>query len=105
MWSSRAYHAKVLHAAGGTADAKRLFADAEERYRKSQPNNHLLYSVPGYHYCDLLLSIGESSAVSERASRTLEIMKRNDRPLDVALDTLIMVRAHMGRLLKNVTRV
>ncbi len=55
MAGSRSAHAQVLHNAGRREEAECLFADVERQQKESDPNSPLLYSMRGYHYCDLLL--------------------------------------------------
>ena len=43
-----------------------------------QPAYPLLYSLPGYRYCDLLLSKGEHAAASKRAHQTLEWVRATE---------------------------
>ncbi|WP_157640117.1 hypothetical protein [Lamprocystis purpurea] len=51
--------ADVLHQSGETAEAGRLFAEAERMQREWQPQYPLLYSVGGFRYCDWLLAPAE----------------------------------------------
>jgi tetratricopeptide (TPR) repeat protein len=92
----RVNHAHALHAAGRRNEAERLFTDAEDRQKKRQPEYPLLYSVQGYEYCDLLLVKGEWATARDRASQTLEWLKRRYWILDINLDTLTLGRAHLG---------
>ncbi len=52
-----------------------------------------MYSLRGYQYCDILLSLGRIDEVKERARETIEIAKRNNWLLDIALDKLSLGRA------------
>lgn len=47
--------AAALQAAGTAGMAVNAFAEAEGMQEESQPQYSLLYSLPGYRYCDLLL--------------------------------------------------
>jgi hypothetical protein len=87
--------ADAMYAAGQRDKAERLFADAERRQQKWQPEYPLLYSMPGYRYCDFLLTNAELAAVGDRATRALEVAKRNNRLLDIALHTLTLARASL----------
>ena len=91
--------ADAMYAAGQRDKAERLFADAERRQQKWQPEYPLLYSMPGYRYCDLLLTNVEPAAVRDRATRALEVAKRNNRLLDIALYTLTLARAGLASAL------
>ncbi len=75
MMASRTTHSDALHAAGRREPAERLFADAEQRQKKRQFAYPQLYSMPGYRYCDLLLSKGENAAARDRATQALEWAK------------------------------
>ena len=61
-----------LHLAGRLAESQATFCEAEEIQKKRQPDFPLLYSLQGFHYCDLLLSQGDYAEVERRASQTLE---------------------------------
>jgi hypothetical protein len=92
----RVTHADALHAAGRRDEAGRLFADAELRQQKREGENVVLYSVQGYLYCDLLLSIGEPVTARDRATRALEVANRNNWPLSIALDALMLARSNLA---------
>jgi hypothetical protein len=96
MMSDRTTHADALHAAGHSEDAKRAFADAEQRQKKRQPGYPLLYSLRGYQYCDLLLAEGDNVAARERAIQMLGWEDEPDPLLDRALSRLALGRAHLG---------
>ncbi len=88
--------ADALHQAGRLAEAEAAFREAEEMQKKNQPEFLLLYSVQGYHYCDLLLSQGKHAEVLRRASQTLEWAKQyNLQLLTLALDNLSLGRSHL----------
>ena len=93
--------AEALHAAGRREPAERLFADAEGRQQKMQPAYPLLYSLPGYRYCDLLLSKGEHAAARKRAHQTLEWVRPRNWLLEIALDTLTLARARLASALST----
>jgi tetratricopeptide (TPR) repeat protein len=98
--SRRATYADALHAAGrgeAAAWAARVFAEAEQRQKKLQPEYPLLYSLRGYQYCDLLLAEGHYPAARDRASQTLQWARQHGGSLlTIALDTLTLGRAHLG---------
>ncbi|MGL4399295.1 MAG: hypothetical protein ACRCXD_05475 [Luteolibacter sp.] len=59
--------ADVLHQFGGVhsaewVEARDLFEETEKMQSESQSQFHLLYSVPGFRYCDLLLAPAEREA-------------------------------------------
>ena len=64
--------ADALHQAGRLSEAEAAFREAEEMQKERQPQFPLLYSLQGFHYCDLLLSQGKYQEVQSRASQTLE---------------------------------
>jgi tetratricopeptide (TPR) repeat protein len=70
--TKRTTHAASLHQAGRLAAAEELFRQAEDLQREDQPWHPLLYSMQGYHYCDLLLDIDRPSEARERAEKTIE---------------------------------
>jgi tetratricopeptide (TPR) repeat protein len=96
MMISRAVQADAQHAAGRRADAEALLVDAERRQRERQPQYPLLYSVQGYHYCDLLLAKGEWAAARDRAQKILEWEVEDDSLLDRSLVRLSLGRAYLG---------
>jgi len=86
------------HQAGNLAKAQTAFNEAEEIQKKRQPEYPLLYSLPGYLYCNLLLSQGNYTEVERRASQTLEWAKQQQYGgplLDTALNNLSLGRAHL----------
>jgi tetratricopeptide (TPR) repeat protein len=60
--SKRTAAADALHQSGETAEAGRLFAEAERMQREWQPQYPLLYSLGGFRYCDWLLAPAERAA-------------------------------------------
>jgi hypothetical protein len=99
--SARADHAVALHAAGLQEEAERVFAEANGLKKKWRPDYPLLHSLGGYQYCDVLLSRGQASEASERASQTLEWVRPQGWVLDIGLDTLTLGRAHLGLALQR----
>ena len=91
----RTTHADALHQYGELDAALELFQKAEELQQQLQPGAPQLYSLRGFQYCDLLLALGESQQVLERAKYALTISERNQRLLDIALDNLSLGRAHL----------
>ncbi|MEM7045327.1 MAG: TIR domain-containing protein [Pseudomonadota bacterium] len=88
--------AEAMHQAGKTAAAKWLLEEAEALQAEGQPFYPILYSLKGYRYCDLLLTLGRPEAVRERARETLEWAKAHEFLLDIALDHLSLGRAAMA---------
>jgi len=85
--------ADAFHQAGETEKAKRLFVEAEGIQKEDQPGDLYLYSLQGYQYCDLLLTLGEYEEVKRRAKWSIEIAERNTWLLSIALDKLSLGRA------------
>jgi len=64
-YDTRAAHADALHHAGHRAEAETRFREAEQIQQEGQPDYQLLYSLPGFRYCDLLLAAPERAAWQE----------------------------------------
>ena len=92
---TRTTHADALHQYGEQDAALELFQNAEALQQQLQPEAPQLYSLPGFRYCDLLLALGESQQVLQRAEYALAISARNKWPLAIALDNLSLGRAHL----------
>jgi tetratricopeptide (TPR) repeat protein len=120
--SDRTTLADALHQSGRWEESAEAFREAEALQAERQPEYPRLYSLRGYHYCDLLLSSGEPEsssvldglAVSPESARRLreacrEVRERaeqffqwrtpSDSLLDIALDHLCLGRAHLGLVL------
>jgi hypothetical protein len=108
---SRATHGDALHQAGQRAAAEECFGEAEGTQAKCQPNNPLLHLLPGFQYCDLLLTevereagtaeggmekeklLGKCRAVHKRAEKIFGWHVPSERLLDRALGRLTLGRA------------
>ena len=86
----------ALVAAGAWRKAEGLFGDAERLQHQYDPQHPLLFTGRGYQYCDLIISQGRPAEARDRATQTLEIARRNNWILFIALDTLTLGRAHRG---------
>ncbi|MEM9628612.1 MAG: toll/interleukin-1 receptor domain-containing protein [Pseudomonadota bacterium] len=75
--------ADAKHKAGEVLAAKALFEEAEAMQAERQPDYPLLYSLRGYLYCDLLLTLGQAEAVRERAAVSTKWL------MDVGVATLL----------------
>ncbi len=64
----RATHANALQQAGRRAEAAALLAEAEAMQAESHPHEPWLYSLRGFHYCDLLLGEAERAAWRRRCA-------------------------------------
>ncbi|HVG06270.1 MAG TPA: TIR domain-containing protein [Thermoanaerobaculia bacterium] len=116
---TRASLADALHQAGRWDESAEVFREAETLQEEDHPQYPRLYSVPGYRYCDLLLSSGEPEdgsvadglvtdpeaaqrfrdacrEVRERAEQTLGWVINTLPFLDIAVDHLSLGRAHFG---------
>lgn len=62
--ASRTQIADALHQHGETEAALTHFREAESSQAQTQPQYPLLYSLGGFHYCDLLLAEAENAACS-----------------------------------------
>jgi len=113
----RTTHADALQQAGEPERAEALFVETEALQAQQQPQYPRLYSLQGFRYCDLLLSVAEVGAwrwmgladapstetsalqqtcaqAIERATKTLEWAERNNIDLlSAALDHLTLARA------------
>lgn len=93
---NRANLAGVLFQAGHLTEAEAAFREAEKMQAENQPEFPYLYSIQGYHYCDLLLSQGKYQEVQNRVAQTLNwAVKYGESSLTVALDHLSLGRAYM----------
>ena len=92
---NRATLAGALHKAGRLDKAEARFKEAEAMQKESNPESPLLFSLPSFHYCDLLLDQGKHGEVQERAGQTIEIARRNNWLLDIALDYLSLGQAYL----------
>lgn len=90
---NRTILADAMVQAGRLQDAEDTFRNAEETQRSKEPELPFLYSMPGFRYCDLLLSKGCFQEVQERAAQTLEGAKQSGSLLSIALDNLSLGRA------------
>jgi tetratricopeptide (TPR) repeat protein len=85
--------ADALYKSGSIEDALAIFRRAEDMQKRQHPQNHFLYSVQGFQYCDLLLGQGQIEEVKGRATVTLQWVTRANLLLDIALDKLSLGRA------------
>jgi tetratricopeptide (TPR) repeat protein len=95
----RTTHADALHQTGDTAAALTLFREAEQLQQERQPSFPRLYSVQGFHYCDLLRAQGSTAEVLERYEQWVEWRQDGDSLLSRSLEYLTLGRAHLQQLL------
>jgi tetratricopeptide (TPR) repeat protein len=93
--SKRATLAYALHQAGRIEEAAVTFREAEAIQERQQPAYPLLYSMQGFWYCDLLIGQRQVQEVKERVARALEIAKRKNWLVNIALDNLSLARAFL----------
>jgi tetratricopeptide (TPR) repeat protein len=105
-------HADALNQAGRRAEAEARFREAEQIQAEDEHQYPLLYSLQGFHYCDLLsaeaereagkaqgeatqeAALAKCRAVSERAAGALRIVLNGSRNLlDIGLTHLTLGRA------------
>ncbi len=80
----------VLHQSGNITDAESQFRIAEALQQERQHSFHLLHSLQGFRYCDLLLSKKHIEDARSRANQTLTWKKYGYSKLDIALDQLML---------------
>jgi tetratricopeptide (TPR) repeat protein len=91
--SARALLADVEHQAGRLTEAAVEFNAAEAMQQDEEPEFPLLYSISGFGYCELLLSLGQFQEVQIRAAQLLKDEESVDYPLNIALYKLVLGRA------------
>ncbi len=91
--------ADVLHQMGDFEEAEKQFKnaekefrDAERDYNTSSPSIPYLHALRGYHYCDLLLSMGKYEEVRERAMAGVKTDTAAKRPYGVGLAHMVHAR-------------
>ena len=92
---NRTTHADALHQYGELDAALALFQAAEALQQQRQPEYPHLYSLQGFRYCDLLLTMGESQQVLERYKLWLQWRQEGDPLLDRSLEELTAGRSHL----------
>ncbi len=94
--SKRTTQAYAEHQAGRLREAEKLFREAEGLQKDRQPDQPLLYSLPGHRYCDQLLAQGQPAEAQPRAQQTLEWSTMRHLLLDIALDHLTLGRSALA---------
>lgn len=94
--SRRALLGEARHQAGQVAASRDLFVEAEAMQAECEPRHPLLYSISGYRYCDLLLTLGQADAVRDRVIQLIEWREASDSILDIALEYLSLGRATLA---------
>jgi tetratricopeptide (TPR) repeat protein len=93
--------ADALAQSGKPELALALFKEAEQLQQQRQPDYPLLYSLPSFRYCQLLLASGELDAVIQRAEQTLVWMTEQKWLLAIALDKLTLANAYSQRAVRD----
>ena len=93
--ASRTTLAAAQHAMGLREEAAAQLEEAEKIQKEWQPAYPLVYSLPGFRYCDLLLDQGRDADVLERGAAMLATVPSWYSLLDVALDHLSLGRAYL----------
>jgi tetratricopeptide (TPR) repeat protein len=94
---NRCHLAVAWHQAGQIWGSRKKFEEAEALQAKFETDKPRLYSLGNYYYCDLLLADGRPGEVRERASYAIEIARRNEWLLDIALDRVSLGRAALAQ--------
>jgi tetratricopeptide (TPR) repeat protein len=82
----------AYHQAGQFELAESHFREAERLQATIEPNRPILYSVPGYRYCDLLLTLGRNDEVRYRAALWQEWLGDRKPNLELGLVNLCIGR-------------
>lgn len=93
--SKRTTLANTLCKSGRLSDAEAAFREAEVIQREYQPQFPLLYSVPGFVYCELLLEQGRYDEVLTHSLQTLVWVRGQGWVMDTALNHLSIGRAYL----------
>ena len=85
---TRTTQADALHQAGRRAEAETRFREAEQIQKDDQPEYPLLYSLPGFRYCDLLLATPERAAwqMTLRGAEFTPLQRPTDKAVSYALE-------------------
>jgi len=92
MNTGRTRLADVYHQVGRIKNAEELFIEAEDMQKKREPQYPYLYSLSGFLYSNLLISLGRYPEVLERTKETIKWVRNL---LSIALDNLSLGRALM----------
>ena len=96
MELNRTIHADALHQAGDNQAAKKLFIEAEKMQKKRKPEYPWLFSLPGFQFCDYLLSTGKYQEVQERLQTIIKYENESwYNLLSIALDKLTIGKVNM----------
>ena len=95
MESKRTTHAHALHQSGENKAAEKLFREAEAMQKKRRPEYPYLFSLRGFNFCKLLLSMGKYQIVLEQARTTLNQMQNDPNAplLTIVVDKLTIGKA------------
>lgn len=93
---TRTAHADAVHQRGQLEEAKALFVEAERIQAEREPAYPVLYSLAGYRFGDLLLSLGQPAEARRRAERTLVWANQGLGLLSIALNHLGCAAANLA---------
>jgi len=96
--STRTTLADALHQSGDLCMAATIFIEAEKLQQQRQPVYGFLYSIWGFRFCDLLLTVGRWDMVKLRTEYSLVIvLNRSENSLDISLNRISMSRAKLQK--------
>jgi tetratricopeptide (TPR) repeat protein len=93
------YLALLLFQEGQLIKAEKIFQQAENLQQQFQPEFSLLYSMQGFKYCELLISLGRYREVLRRAEKTLEWAIKSRNIKDIAQDHHSLGKAFLNQSL------
>lgn len=99
--ASKTAYAYILCHCGKQSAAEKYFLQAKSMQSNWQPAFKLLYSIPGYQFCNFLLETGDYVQVIEQAEQTLKDARQFGNIFDVALDNLSLGRAYILKAVKE----
>lgn len=94
---TRTKHADALHQSGRRTKAESRFREAEQIQAERQPAYPLLYSLPGFQYCDLLLAEAERAAWKRTHAKARSREEENLSALAASRETLDRLQALLDR--------
>ncbi|MBZ0107141.1 MAG: ATP-binding protein [Candidatus Scalindua rubra] len=97
---NRTTFADALHQEGKIKVAEKLFIEAENIQKKNQPEYPWLCSLPGFRFCDLVLSMGKYQPVLEMVRCVIKI--QTTTPVaDFGFNNLSIGKALMMQVIDN----
>jgi tetratricopeptide (TPR) repeat protein len=103
--------ADALHRLGDFDGARKYFKEAEEyqksdKFKKTEAEKRkysyfYLYGLPGYQFCDFLLTIGDFEQVIKRSKTINKESPDMKRPANIALNELPLARAYLAQFISG----